>query len=951
MLVVLCTRMLGGSSNALPAYRGGMTTHRRANQQAESLPQGGVSDAQPVRRIPVAGDAEQAARSLTAETVRKPHSPATPVVAEIAHSGTEVNEGRGDTANASIRDTGRHRSDIDSERHDRSPDGVRDSRTGANGHSAEPAALEPTTQGTNSTADDGDATGEDSNRSGLDARRRGWFWHWNNVVTQYSPLIGLKGVGLLNSYTVWTDRRDESPHRGYAFPSQQSEADFYGEERAELITINKILVALDLIEIRKEMLTRVDERGRRWRVPHNLYRVKDRPDGVDLRALDVIRVAELAKKDPAVFRYVRRVFSDRFKPIDGDNVWQKILDDLRDDATWRELQNRTRAIEAKASARTRAGHKSRSGSGNSGTPSSITFADPTPDDQRASDPATNSSSDPSALRDTQQTGAIRLQPATTVAETNTGLRRPEATVVDQPNQGSAVAVANTNTASADWEPTSAAESNTARLSVVGTGNTTYDQEILTTTTTTTSVLEQPLANAPIASGEACINQEVASGSSPDAVTAIDQHGLEYSALSDRRIHRSSDGDVPSTADEVESSAQVQGWRVAPAATQRNRVRDRDGIDERAASGRATAMVSGGAAADQQLGERDGHDRRTSGARVGGDNGERYLAGSVGGGPLVDPCPLVLSTFEAANDRRASGLERSLLAELERDADSAARAVGSTGADWVVAAMREAVASGSAFVAPKRIREILTRWARDPRHAPSSAPPDVSPLGQPVPATADSTDSVHAPTDVRLPGGASGNTTWSAVLADLARLLDRNAFDRLLAGSHIARYWRGTVEVQTTSPASADKLSNEYRAIVERHLNSRLSRPVAVRFEVTPVSDPTDADPQTSAATVSPSDPLVVTEADVEIGRQVWQSLLSDLARTIPVSDLDRLAGVIVLGQDASGNILLGAPSPLAQRLLAGRYRTHVEASLAALLSQTAPLHILSATDWTVGTSQ
>ena len=84
-------------------------------------------------------------------------------------------------------------------------------------------------------------------QGGEDTRRRGWFWHWNSVVTQYAPLLGLKGVGLLNSYTVWTDRREESPHRGYAFPSQQSEADFYGEDRAELIAINKILVALDLI--------------------------------------------------------------------------------------------------------------------------------------------------------------------------------------------------------------------------------------------------------------------------------------------------------------------------------------------------------------------------------------------------------------------------------------------------------------------------------------------------------------------------------------------------------------------------------------------------------------------------------------------------------------------------------------------------------------------------------
>ena len=91
---------------------------------------------------------------------------------------------------------------------------------------------------------------DNGERSGDDARQRGWFWHWNSMVTQYAPLIGLKGIGLLNSYTVWTDRREHSPYHGYAFPSQASEAAFYGEDRAELITINKILVALDLIEIR-----------------------------------------------------------------------------------------------------------------------------------------------------------------------------------------------------------------------------------------------------------------------------------------------------------------------------------------------------------------------------------------------------------------------------------------------------------------------------------------------------------------------------------------------------------------------------------------------------------------------------------------------------------------------------------------------------------------------------
>ena len=192
-------------------------------------------------------------------------------------------------------------------------------------------------------------------RSGEDTRQRGWFWHWNNVVTQYAPLIGLTGVGLLNSYTVWTDRRDASPHRGYAFPSQQAESSFYGEDRAELITINKILVALDLIEIRKEMLQRTDEQGRRWRVPHNLYRVKDRPDGVDLRVEDVLNVVALAQQDAAVFRYLRRVFSPRFAPIDRSNVWHSLLPILAQHPTWQELAARTAALEERASARTRAG--------------------------------------------------------------------------------------------------------------------------------------------------------------------------------------------------------------------------------------------------------------------------------------------------------------------------------------------------------------------------------------------------------------------------------------------------------------------------------------------------------------------------------------------------------------------------------------------------------------------
>ena len=285
------------------------------------------------------------------------------------------------------------------------------------------------------TGREGLAPVPEPSRAGEDVRRRGWFWHWNALVTQYAPLIGLKGVGLLNSYTVWTDRREESPHRGYAFPSQQSEADFYGEDRAELITINKILVALDLIEIRKEMVVRADPQGRRWKVPHNFYRVKDHGDDFSLGPADVLRVAELAARDRAVYRYVRRVFSPRFAPIDGDNVWGRILPQVRLTLVWQGLAARAAAEEDRASARTRAGHAARKGAATETERSLESLASPpffAPDagDGAAIEPGVNDSgSVASPSTDSSSVALSNTGSGVDVGETNRGWRRrPRSTV-------------------------------------------------------------------------------------------------------------------------------------------------------------------------------------------------------------------------------------------------------------------------------------------------------------------------------------------------------------------------------------------------------------------------------------------------------------------------------------------------------------------------------------------
>lgn len=473
-------------------------------------------------------------------------------------------------------------------------------------------------------------------RSGEDVRRRGWFWHWNNIVTQYAPLIGLKGVGLINSYTVWTDRRESSPHRGYAFPSQQSEADFYGEDRAELITINKLLVTLDLIEIRKEMVPRTDEKGRRWKVPHNLYRVKDHGDDFQLTARDVMKVVELADKDRAVYRYVRRMFSPKFSPIDPQNVWHGILEEVRPTDAWQRLAAKTAKDESKASARSKAGHASRRT--NETTP---VFS--LPDDGDNAEPDSTASDSPfdSATVEKQQP---ELSIQTSIAKTNNG----SATSDEQGNTGF------------DENPaTSVHPSNTGGTTNVPRTNSMYYQSLTTTTTEEHSENSQP--------------------------------GHAYSSES------------------------------AP-----NQDRDENEA---------------------------------------------------------------IRFFEEANNRASTPAERRLLRQLANQFDDAAHSSGRTGWQWLGLAIDDAVAAGSAFVAPRRVREILNRWQKDglPEEYRSSgtvgareAKAERGPVTSPVESSHRSDpgsvspplvgeiggDTFIAPVFTVESCGLSNRQIWSAVLGDV-----------------------------------------------------------------------------------------------------------------------------------------------------------------------------------------
>ena len=564
------------------------------------------------------------------------------------------------------------------------------------------------------TGGEGLAPVPEPSRAGEDVRRRGWFWHWNALVTQYAPLIGLKGVGLLNSYTVWTDRREESPHRGYAFPSQQSEADFYGEDRAELITINKILVALDLIEIRKEMVVRADPQGRRWKVPHNFYRVKDHGDDFSLGPADVLRVAELAARDRAVYRYVRRVFSPRFAPIDGDNVWGRILPQVRLTPVWQGLAARAAAEENRASARTRAGHAARKGAVTETEPTleslaSPPFFAPNASDGAAIEPSANDSgSVTSPTTDASSVAESNTGSSVDVGETNRGWRRRPRSRVDAINEGGQTDVAPSNT--------------------------TYHQSSTTT---------------------------------------------------------------KETIDEIENESAVA---------------ERDG----------GPTVAG-----------------STTTRTGRSGGPGTWPPEDGPGEAA-----ALRAFESANDRAVTPAERKLLRDLAARFEPVAATayqerddVPSSGWGWLEAAVWDAVEAGSAFVAPRRVREILLRWEREGFPQPRDpGPPRTEPRDGPIRSGAreDVTPPRALPPLFTIEEvGLSNRQVWAATLAELARRGDvsRTELETWLRPAALIGRDGETLLLGAPNAVARDRIATRLMAALREALGATMGVTVGIEVVV------------------------------------------------------------------------------------------------------------------------
>ena len=637
----------------------------------------------------------------------------------------------------------------------------------------------------------GDATAA----AGQDVRHRGWYWHWNTLVTQYAPLLGLKGVGLLNSYTVWTDRREGSPHQGYAFPSQEAEARFYGEQREELITLNKLLVALDLIEIHKEMVLRQDDRGRRWRVPHNFYRVKDPRDGLVLNIPAVVRVLELAQRDKNVFRQIRHIFGAQYAPIDRTSIWHYLLPELRLLPLWQTLAERAE--------RERRGGKRL-----------LSFPDaavPTTDRE------TVVSNERTFVRPSREMSLPSLP-----ADDDAPLATDNAVTDNAPSPPRTYAVRAT-----DAETSVGAPFNLHRTSTADEGTTNVEDAAPAAVGATDSTEDQ--------SGE---TQEATSTSTTSTSTRESVSDL-FAALAAR------------DADERAQSraAWLARWRaqeVAPTGDAPPAAFSEQPLPP------APLLPEDGDVVVRAL-----------------DVTEPNAAGLAQQAATIADIEAALTM---ANGRPPSDMEISLLVQVARECDPAAHAQGygpGTGLGWVLAAIWEAVNSGSQFVAPKRVAAICDRWVAEgfgsDHRANPTPPPAVPPPTWPMPSLSEAPPEREPPAPSYHDSGAfpalteSGDLPalgepvpegeaqrlWDTVTRRLDGVLHPDALRRWFSGARVTHIARDRVTVTVADAEVALKLAS-YRGLISRRMSEAIGRTVDVVFHAAHLAAPSAPAPQIPA---------------------------------------------------------------------------------------------------------
>ncbi|HEU0165174.1 MAG TPA: hypothetical protein VFQ54_09015, partial [Thermomicrobiales bacterium] len=333
--------------------------------------------------------------------------------------------------------------------------------------------------------------------------------------------------------------------------------------------------------------------------------------------------------------------------------------------------------------------------------------------------------------------------------------------------------------------------------------------------------------------------------------------------------------------------------------------------------------------------------------------------------------LAIRAFEEANDRNATAAERRQLRQL---AEWAATTGFSGGYDaWriVTSAIEEAVAAGSSFVAPKRIREILNRWSRDgvpAEYVDGVRVRGVAGMAQDGPVTSEQ-DASHRPVPdaaraLQFPNGKSGADVWGSVEQAVRPSLGVAPTRELFAGTAIIGYDAGEVTILVATASQHEAFALTHHDLVIRKLGSALRRPIRLAVVVA-AGDP---DPATEAHDGKTPDasipaprrelpprpaphvqtlsamPVFTIERSGMTNRQIWALALTDLREggVVPRQDIEAwLRDVVILAVDDDAGTIgvrLGVPHVLAARRIEGRFLPAIRQALGRLLETSAGGH-------------
>lgn len=231
-------------------------------------------------------------------------------------------------------------------------------------------------------------------------------------------------------------------------------------------------------------------------------------------------------------------------------------------------------------------------------------------------------------------------------------------------------------------------------------------------------------------------------------------------------------------------------------------------------------------------------------------------------------------FEAANGHPLTPAQRARLIAMVRQFDPIAQkwSPPSTGLDWVLRAIAEAVESGSHYVAPRRIARICERWAaagvapgptdgaREPGPlralsptavSPSSAPSDRTTERGPSDDERDDRWSDGSPIADRYEESAESfvvypdleilsRPLWRAIRDEARTLLSSPGDRQLLEGSRLLRREGRTFVVGVPGQAAARRAARRLSRPLETVIEGTLRRGVSLRF----VSLVREVDPST-----------------------------------------------------------------------------------------------------------